>query len=658
MTTMIIEEPAESISPPVARTWYWNRGKWIVASFAFGGALAALAEYRAAAGSGELPYVLFWIGYATVLLISAVTILDRRTPTEALPAIVFGLAVWGMVPKLLRTGYQILYFDEFDHFRILEGIASTGHLQSDSGLLQIGATFPGLEIATSAVARIGGLPLVAAALAMTVVVHIAALFGIYVLIRDMTNRPEAGALSALIYSLNPSWLFFDSQFSYEGFGIAVMIWTLVFVQRAATRSERNREWAVTCILAGLLTIALVTIHHVTSIVLAVVLTVWAFITAWRAHRGTATSRESVMSVAALAFVAVVTTVWRLTSVGHNLVSYLAPSFRVSQMLSAIFGFLGLGSGQATRATLTGGLPTYEIVCAYAMIPVLLVFFVWSVVGLWRTRKGMQSLIFVLALLGLGYFASLPLVAVRQFSESVHRTWGFSFIGLAPVIAVAVCNHQRGEHSINFRRRQLWPSRRLTMRQLGAVGLVSLLVVAIGCVATGPDKFYRFGGPVVPGGDAVAYGTQTTMVADWFAKHTTSRDVLFADRYVGHAISIASPIQVPIQRLLLELVFTNDLHMGEVRYVQKYHVDYIVVDRRMATSLPPNGFWYGYTEPGAYSKKLLPENNIVRFGCLNWLSAVFATTDYEVYRVNQSILAAQIRVNSPGITRACKSLGIH
>lgn len=658
MTTMTSGEPAVPIASPVARSWYWTRGAWMVTSFAFGGALAALAEYRAAAGSSALPYVLFWIGYATILLVSAITIVDRRTPAQVLPAIVFGLAVWGMVPKLLRTGYQILYFDEFDHFRILEGLASTGHLQSDSGLLQIGATFPGLEVATSAVARIGGISLVAAALAMTVVVHIAALFGIYVLIRDTTNRPQAGALSALIYSLNPSWLFFDSQFSYEGFGIAVMIWTMVFVQRAVTRSERNREWAMTCVMAGLLAIALVTIHHVTSIVLAVVLTVWALITAWRARRGTTTIRESVASVAALAAVAIVATAWRLTSVGHTLVSYLAPSFRVSQMLSAIFGFLGVGSGQATRATLTGGLPTYEIVCAYAMIPILLAFFVWSVVGLWRSRKGLPSLILVLALLGLGYFASLPLVAVRQFSESVHRTWGFSFIGLAPVIAVAVCNHQRGEHSITLRKKLLWPSRHFKARQLAAIGAISLLVVAVGCVATGPDKFYRFGGPVVPGGDAVAYGTQTTLVADWFAKHTTSRDVLFADRYVGHAIAIASEIQVPIQRLLLELVFTNDLHMGEVRYVQHYHVDYIVIDRRMATSLPPNGFWYGYTEPGAYSKKLLPENNIVRFGCLNWLSAVFATTDYEVYRVNPTILAAQIRVNSPGITRACKALGIH
>jgi hypothetical protein len=149
-----------------------------------------------------------------------------------------------------------------------------------------------------------------------------------------------------------------------------------------------------------------------------------------------------------------------------------------------------------------------------------------------------------------------------------------------------------------------------------------------------------------------------MVANWFAHHTTSRDVLFADRYVGHAIAIASDVQVPIQRLLLELVFTKDLHMGEVKYVQRYKVNYIVIDRRMATDVPPNGFWYGYTEPGAYSKTLLPDNNIARFGCLNWLSAVFATTDYEVYRVNPTILAAQIKVNSPGITRACRSVGIH
>lgn len=657
MTTTIMEEPAARPLPR-SNSWYWGRGIWVVASFAIAGALAALAEYRAAAGSSALPYALFWIGYAVVLVMSAVTILDRGTPAEALPAIVLGLAVWGMVPKLLRTGYQILYFDEFDHFRILEGLAATGHLQSDSGLLQIGATFPGLEVATSAVARTTGLSLVAVALAMTVFIHIAALMGIYVLIRDMTGRPEAGALSALIYSLNPSWLFFDSQFSYEGFGIAVMIWTMVFVQRALTRSDRSRQWFVNCIIAALLAIALVTIHHVTSIVLASLLALWALIAAWRSHRGTNKARESALTVACLAAVSIIATVWRLTSVGKTLVDYLAPSFRVSQMLSALFGFLGVGSGQATRATLTGGLPAYELVCAYVMIPILFVFFVWSVAGLWRVRKESQTLIFVLVLLGLGYFASLPLVAVRQFSESVHRTWGFSFIGLAPVIAIAVCNHVSGQHVVMVRKKMLWPSRRLKVRHAAAVGVASLLVVAVGCVATGPDKFYRFGGPVIPGGDATAYGTQTTMVASWFAEHTTSRDVLFADRYVGHAIAIASEIQVPIQRYLLQLVFANKLSVGQVKFVQQYRVDYIVIDRRMATRLPPNGFWYGYAEPGAYSKKLLPENNIDRFGCLNWLTAVFATTDYEVFRVNQSLLASQIRVNSPGITRACRSVGVH
>jgi hypothetical protein len=640
------------------RGWFLGTGSVLVACFAAAGALAAYAEYRAADGSTSIQYAIFWLAYALILLPTAWVVMNRRTPSAALPAVVVGLAVWGMVPKLLRTGYQILYFDEFDHFRILQGLAQTGHLKSDAGLLQIGATFPGLELFTSAAARVTGVSLVGAALAATVAIHVVALFGIFVLVRDLSGTPRAGALAALIYSLNPSWLFFDSQFSYEGLGIAVMIWTLVYVQRAISQRDSNRQLWTTASFAVVLSICLVTIHHVTSIALAVFLCVVAVTAAWRVRRKTSDHAERVVLASGIAAVAVIATIWRLTNVGQTLISYLAPSFRVSQMLSALLGFFGLGSGQQTRATLTGGLPIYEIVCAYVMIPILLVAFVWSVCGLWQRRRQRPTMMFALGLLGLTYFASLPLVAVRQFSESVHRTWGFSFVGLAPIIAIAVCEHQKGEHVISFRGRKLWPRKMLPARSLVAIGLASILIVAVGCVATGPDKFYRFGGRVVPGGDAVAYGTQTTMVAQWFATHTTSHDVLFADRYVGHAIAIASDVQVPIQRYLLAVVFAKVLRVDDIAVVQQNKVNFIVIDRRMATVLPPNGFWYGYAEPGAYSKQPLPENDITRFGCLNWLNAVFATSDYEVFRVNRAILTVDISAQSTGITHSCRIAGVH
>jgi hypothetical protein len=266
--------------------------------------------------------------------------------------------------------------------------------------------------------------------------------------------------------------------------------------------------------------------------------------------------------------------------------------------------------------------------------------------------------FVLAIFGLAFFASLPLVTVRQFSESVHRSWAFSFIGLAALISIAIVEHQRGEFSITFRRKVRWPSARISAKPLIAAGLVSVLIIAVGGVATGTDKYYRFGSPVVPGADAVAYGTQTSMVSNWFAHHTSSTDVLFADRYVGHSIAIASPIQVPYQEYLLQLVFASHLQVNEVKIVQDLKVDYIVIDRRMATVVPATGFWYGYSDPNAYTTKLVPYNNIERFGCLDWLNAVFATTDYEVFHVNKQLLASHINGGSTGITPACALAGVH
>lgn len=629
----------------------------LVASFAVGACLAAVAEHLASDGDKSWHFLVFWFGYAFVLIPTSLFVLNRATSETKLSAVVVGLGVWEMIPKLLRTGHQILYFDEFNHFRMLQDLAHSGHPVSEYGLLQIGASFPGLELFTSASSTLTGVSLLNAALAVTIVVHVTTLLGMFVLVKELSGKARAGALAAIIYSLNPSWLFFDSQFSYEGLAIAVLLWALIYAQRALSKRSDRRAAKSSFVLSVFLSFALVSVHHVTSLALCLILLLLAIIVTFRRRRSTGSPIESVPTIWTIALLAIAASLWRLLGVGHVLISYLAPSFQFSAAFKQLLSLIGLASGTPARQTLSGGIPVYEVFCAYLMIPVLLVAFVWAVAGLYQKRSSLASLVNVLAVAGLCFFASLPLVPVRQFSESVHRSWAFSFIGIAAVVAIAVVRHRDGELSISFRHRSIWPRPNLKGRTMSVMAVAAMIVVAVGGIATSTSVQYRFGSPVEPGTDAAAYGTQTTMVANWFAQHTSSHDVVFADRNTVRAIVIRSRVQVPRIESLYELTFNRHLTDGVLQELITNHVTYIVVDRRMSSVVPGNGFWYGEFEPDAFSKKLVPQQNLDRYGCLLWLNTTFATSDYEVFRVNIALLTTDIAHGSAGISATCAARGI-
>src|SRR5947209_17145395 len=54
----------------------------------------------------------------------------------------------------------------------------------------------------------------------------------------------AGAVAALIYALNPNFVYFDTQYGYETLSIGLIVWALVCLsrmQRALTDGEIGRR---------------------------------------------------------------------------------------------------------------------------------------------------------------------------------------------------------------------------------------------------------------------------------------------------------------------------------------------------------------------------------------------------------------------------------
>lgn len=637
-----------------------SRMRWLAGALALSGALIAVSEWVAVHGSATLPYYIFWIAYFLALVPIARLLVSSSLDDSSRGGLVAALAVWSLCPSLVRTGNSPLYFDEFSHFRMLQDLVRSGHPVSSTGLLQIGANFPGLELVSSGIYHLTGLTLWMSAIGVIVVAHASLLCGVYVLLRDVSGSSRGGAVAALIYSLNPSWMFFDSQFSYESLAFPLAIWGLVFALRAAharPRSESKRVLVLETGVAIVITSALVIVHHVSAVIYCGELIVIAVVASLqRRHSARRPEVPTSPSIAwGLAIFAIMLTTLRFIDIGRPLYTYLGRTLKVSQEFSQLLSLFGIGAKLPLHSAFGGSsAPLFEVICSYAMIPVLLVLFVWAIWGLCGHRHELSPLAYVGALLGVLFFVSLPLGSAAAYSEYVHRSWGYSYLGIAIVLGLATTYDSSGRLRLAVRQRRLWPPSAAWRQRLRPVPVTFLAILAIGGVAVGTSTQYRFGGPVAPQTDPLYVGSQTQMVASWFSSHTSSRDVVWGNRFVVRPIAIDSTVRIaypsgPELLLLLSPVVPQQA----LRAFVSDHVTYIVFDRRTGLfGVQKPWFWYVELDSN------LPNDSRStifsgRISCLNWANAIFATADYEVLQVDRSQLVADLHSGQSEFRSGCR-----
>ena len=105
------------------------------------------------------------------------------------------------------------------------------------------ANFPGLHQTINAFARLTGSPLWLAALAVIALAHVLSVLAVYQLVRAVGASPSGAAVGAVVYTLNPSWVYFDTSVSYESLALPLLLWCLAATV-AASRAPRAAEPAI------------------------------------------------------------------------------------------------------------------------------------------------------------------------------------------------------------------------------------------------------------------------------------------------------------------------------------------------------------------------------------------------------------------------------
>jgi hypothetical protein len=622
-------------------------------------ALLALHHAAVLAEPDHLQFALLWAGFFCGMLplvsLACSSAISGVTRTCALA----GIGLFGMIGRVVRNPAGPFGMDEFQHMRQ----ATETYLQGDVGhasvLLPIIQYFPGLHQAISAFAWLTGAPLWPSALAVILLAHVLSVLAIYQLVRAIGASASGAAVGAVVYTLNPSWMYFDSSVSYESLALPLLLWGLAAAVTASRAPEEPslRYIAVVVLCAA----ALPMIHHLTSIMLFLILallTVAVLVHSVRriGPKGRGAPREHLWPLLLAESCLLVSMIFWWSGIRDTLLDYLGPTLTrgIAGLNELTDPARAFGKLSGTRIAFAGAQnPIYETVCGLLYPPVVLMLFLVSLAVLWRNRRRFGSAPWGFAALGTMYFLSLPMVFTTGGGEGSHRSWAFSFIGIAVLCGLA---WSYGIPSGVVAR--LGPLGRRVAR-LGRPGVtagvvVLLIVLYIGSAALGTNISSRFPGSANVGDDTRSVSREGAAVAAWMAEHAPVDTPVMADRYVGQQVGsvgrvapLAPSAAFPIWELYTS---AGPISRGVLRQVLDADTRYFVVDARMATTRPKLGYWFNAEEPGAFDTRLFPQVAIDRFNCLPWLRARYAAGPLTVYEVDADALSGTMAGSCEGPDR--------
>lgn len=603
------------------------------------GVAAVVQAYQIAATtvSNVSEFAWFWIGMLLIELPLTGMIVRRATARNVRIALLTFYGLVSYLPKLLRNPASPVYHDEFAHWLETYKIVTTGKLFQPNAIIAIISQFPGLHAATAALVSFTGLTIWQAGVLLLIVFHVTLVLGISALAQAMGFSNRTASLITVLYCINSSFLYFDTQYAYESMAITLVVWTLVAYVRAI-RSPTGRGLAGWCVLTIALSAGAVITHHLSTftLILIMLLVSLAVTVPWLL-RGQDWARPAATAWSLTLITALMAGAWfRFTA--PSTLSYLSPYLGagLSQLMQAATG--ADSARQLFGASLS---PWWEQKSAYLVVIFalflaaggLLLIRAWIKSGhLQQGRR--RTLVIAFSLLGLIYFPSTVFILSPSGAEGARRSWAFTWIGLSMLIGPAVIV------LLDWTGRIMPRWKRIALR---AALVAALTIGLIGGTAAGLDASYRFPGPFLFGSDARSVSPELLALSRWFAGQFGAGNKVVADRYTALIINsfglqktaIASK-SFPVYNLYLAkpgapiepAYLLYDLSLSDYTY--------LIVDARMAYDIPELGVYFTSNDPDSAR----PRDNrspyygrLDKFNTIKWAVKVFQSDDYSVYRLN-------------------------
>jgi hypothetical protein len=600
-----------------------------------GGGVGVVLSMQVATHGASLSaaFALFWLGMLAMLaaVVTAAWLLDLNRPGAQLGVLVATVAAL-FVPQIAREPRHPLMYDELGHLGETLQLLTSGRLYRPDAVVAIGPKYPGLETATALASELTKVDPYHVGVAIIVLAHVSALLGVVLLARGLTRSPRAQVLAAGVYALNPSFLRIDAWFSYESLALPLGIWVLAASVQVGYSGRWRNPWWLVVATTGL---ALVITHHLTSYVFAVLGLLAGLATLAVPGR----RRDAGPILATALALAATASVW--VALRHApLLHYLSPYPRDGW--NGLLELLHLRHKPApsvlTTASLAtsarsplGGslLPGYETVLAF-VAPVLVG--ALTAVVAWVSRRRLTAMTVFWLLVAVLYLASLPFTVSNGAAPGAHRSWAATYLGVGVLAAVAFEHRSTRERA---RGRDARPDAAGLVRLAALPSLLGVLL--LGNYAAGCNGYVQLPGPFIMNTDGRSVSDDMIAAAQWFARtegpgrriSTNIRTMAVFGSY-GQAL----PYPESAAHLYPWDLFYPERALSEVLHAKALAsgLEFVVVDRRLATLIPPKLPYFSPYEPIPASLPFASAA-VTKFDQTTWLHAVYRGPNIVIYRVS-------------------------
>jgi hypothetical protein len=470
---------------------------------------------------------------------------------------------------------------------------ATGNLRTVNPALPISPHFPGLELATAAVAQLTGASRFVSGIVVVGFAHVMTVVLLLSFFRTVTASSRVAAVAAVIYSANPHFQNFDAMFLYQALGIALLVACLAATAHAlAMESRRASSWLVAAMATGAATAVT---HHISSFVLVGLLLVGVVD---RAVRRDSVGLRRIAGV--FGVVSAITAVW-VVVFAPGTASYFEPV--AEQLLNNVTGLFGGGGAGGASTPETGSRLDHLI--AYASVALLAA---GLVRGWWVIRRSAARLPWMagLAVAAAAFLAALAVrVLASDGAELYGRAMSFVFIPLSLVVAMAVVRAA------------------VYVRPVVGRGFIALLliVVFVGGIMTGwPPAWERVPGHYLVSGYESSVEPQGVAAATWAGAHLTPDNHLAAD-LTNYTLFGTYGRQNAI-RQIAPLYLSSSFDGADRRLVSDLTIRYVVSDSRLSEQPPASGSYFPETPGTASASRPLSLSALRKFDHVPGASRIY------------------------------------
>lgn len=331
----------------------------------------------------------------------------------------------------------------------------------------------------------------------------------------------------------------------------------------------------------------------------------------------------------------------LIAVAGIVVGYLGPAVQAAASQVAQL-FRGGSARELFSASGAPRLPTWEQVLAYSAIGLVLAGTAW---GLWRLRRtgNLSPPIVALGLGALAYPASLAARLTEQGAILSDRASAFVFLAVGLVVAAGLENRRWAPDSLSeptLSSATVEATKPPRARRLLLPGIALAIIMLGGCALAFP-VWARVPGSYLVSADPRSIEPQGILAARWTLDHLGRDNRFLVDRtnrllvgtFGGQHPVTASFDQVRVRTAYFSLKLGDE----EIKVMADGKIDFVLIDRRLSTSLPTVGVYYekGEISTGRHTAPISPVA-LAKFDDVPLVSRFFDSGDIQLYDVRRLI----------------------